>query len=69
MQHFHGVIQRFFTSKMQAKLLTNFTVNNENKLEFTSANQCKDFYKLFSTKQINAPELVWNDETRAEMLE
>ena len=51
-------------------MLTTFTVNNENKLEFTITHRdSRDFYKLFSTKQINAPELVWNDETRQEMLD
>ena len=26
-----------------------------------------DFLRLFSTKQLQSPELVWNDETRSEM--
>lgn len=66
--NFHECIQRFFTSKMQEKLITDFTVNNENKLEFSQSQSGKDFFRLFSTQQLFSPELVWNDETRREML-
>ena len=53
---------------MQEKLITDFTVNNENKLEFSASQSGKDFFRLFSTQQLFSPELVWNDETRREML-
>ena len=67
LMNFHECIQKFFTSKMQEKLITDFTVNNENKLEF-AVSSGKDFFRLFSTQQLFSPELVWNDETRREML-
>jgi hypothetical protein len=66
--NFHECIQKLFTSKMQEKLITDFTVNNENMLEFAVSGN-KDFFRLFSTQQLFSPELVWNDETRREMLE
>ena len=55
---------------MQDKLTSEFTVSNGNKLDFPyfKDRESKEFFKLFSTLSCYSPELVWNNETRQEML-
>lgn len=57
---------RLFTDKFLEKLHTQFSVNSENKLEFTDLS-VKEFLRIFSANKIQQPELIWNDETRDQM--
>ena len=75
LKNFHECIKKLFTAKILEKLFVQFVITREIKLfskelklelspDSVSNNE---FLRLFSTKQLQSPELVWNDETRAEM--
>jgi hypothetical protein len=53
---------------MRDELLIDFTVSNENKFRpFKEKN--KGFLQIFSVQKFYSPELIWNDDTRSELLE
>lgn len=53
---------------MQEELRVEFTVNNENKLVTRGEISPYNFLNLFSASEFNSPELIWNDQTRQELL-
>ena len=70
LRNFHECIKKLFSVKILDKLLIQFVITRDLKLEFAiDASQKNDFLNLFSSKQLQSPELVWNDETRAELQE
>ena len=54
---------------MQDELFCKFNVSNDNKLVVQGDLSGQNFLNLFSISEFNSPELIWNDNTRAELLE
>ena len=54
---------------MQEKLTLNCQVSNDNKLRPDSEpGREKEFLSLFSVDKFSSPELIWNEQTRTELL-
>ena len=68
MMNFYECIERIFTKRMRDELMCEFTVNNENKLVTRGEVSSANFLNLFSVAEFNSPELIWNTQTRAELL-
>ena len=69
-KNMHECIKKIFTPKILEKLFIEFVITRDLKLEYTAASaESNAFLKLFSTQQLQEPQLVWNDETRSEMQE
>ena len=56
-----------FTSKMQEELQMEYMVTNENILKPVKE-KYKGFLMLFSINKLSTPELIWNNDTRSELL-
>lgn len=54
---------------MQEELLIKFTVDNGNKMDISGKVSGQAFLNLFSVAEFNSPELIWNNETRTELLD
>ena len=68
MMNFYECIERIFTKRMRDELMCEFTVNNENKLVTRGEVSSANFLSLFSVAEFNSPELIWNTQTRGELL-
>ena len=56
-----------FTEKMKDELRIEYSVTNENMIKPNSEKN-RGFLQLFSVNKLYTPQLIWNDETRNELL-